>query len=77
VRFLRQRFPELYIEVDGGLAPSTISQAAAAGANAVVAGSAVFGAEDPGAVIQQLRAAVDEAAEAAGKQQQQQGAGGT
>ena len=65
VRSLRQRFPHLYIEVDGGLAPDTIGAAAAAGANAIVAGSAIFGAADPGAVIGQLRAAVDEAAAAA------------
>lgn len=62
VRFLRSRFPDLYIEVDGGLAPDTIQEAAAAGANAIVAGSAIFGAADPGAVIKQLRDAVDAAA---------------
>lgn len=66
VRFLRDRCPDLYIEVDGGLAPDTIQHAAAAGANAIVAGSAIFGAADPGAVIQQLRAAVDDAAVAGG-----------
>lgn len=62
VRFLRERFPDLHIEVDGGLAPDTIGAAAAAGANAIVAGSAIFGAADPGAVIGRLRAVVDEAA---------------
>lgn len=62
VRFLRAKFPDLYIEVDGGLAPDTIGAAAAAGANAIVAGSAIFGAADPGAVMHTLRAAVDEAA---------------
>ena len=34
----------------------------AAGANVVVAGSALFGAADPGAVMPQLRAALDAAA---------------
>lgn len=53
------------LQVDGGLAPDTIQEAAAAGANAIVAGSAIFGAADPGAVIQQLRHAVDAAAVAA------------
>ncbi|PNH04716.1 Ribulose-phosphate 3-epimerase, cytoplasmic isoform, partial [Tetrabaena socialis] len=48
--------------VDGGLAPSTIEAAAAAGANVIVAGSAVFGAEQPGAVMAALRAAVAAAA---------------
>lgn len=44
VRLLRARSPSLLIQVDGGLAPDTIDQAAAAGANVIVAGSAVFGA---------------------------------
>lgn len=52
----------ILLQVDGGLAPDTIQEAAAAGANAIVAGSAIFGAADPGAVIQQLRQAVDVAA---------------
>jgi len=64
VRALRERYPELHIEVDGGLAPATIDEAAAAGANVIVAGSAVFGAADPGAVIAGLRGSVDRAAAA-------------
>ncbi len=47
------------IEVDGGLGPGTIDQAADAGANVIVAGSAVFGAEDPADVIKKLREAVE------------------
>ena len=43
----RQNFPELDIEVDGGLSPKTIDHAAKAGANMIVAGSAVF-KPDPG-----------------------------
>lgn len=45
VRALRDRSPGLNIQVDGGLAPDTIDQAAQAGANVIVAGSAVFGAK--------------------------------
>merc|ERR1712093_906469 len=56
---LRKRYPELNIEVDGGLGPGTIDQAADAGANVIVAGSAVFGAKDPAEVIAKLREAVD------------------
>lgn len=56
---LRRRYPELNIEVDGGLGVGTIDQAAEAGANVIVAGSAVFGAQDPGEVIAKLREAVD------------------
>lgn len=56
---LRERYPSLQIEVDGGVAPSTVGEVAAAGANVLVAGSAIFGAKDPGEVIRTLRAAVD------------------
>jgi pentose-5-phosphate-3-epimerase len=59
VQALRQKYPELNIEVDGGLGPGTIDQAADAGANVIVAGSAVFGAKDPSEVIAQLRKSVD------------------
>jgi ribulose-phosphate 3-epimerase len=59
VQALRERYPDLNIEVDGGLGPGTIDQAADAGANIIVAGSAVFGAQDPSQVIQLLRDAVN------------------
>lgn len=59
VSALRERYPNLNIEVDGGLGPGTIDDAAEAGANVIVAGSAVFGAADPGEVIRVLRGAVD------------------
>ncbi len=45
------------IVVDGGVDEETAPQAAAAGATAFVAGSAVFGAKDPAAAIRKLRAA--------------------
>lgn len=59
VEALRKRYPELNIEVDGGLSEKTIDTAAEAGANVIVAGSAVFGAQDPSQVIKALREAVD------------------
>ena len=59
VKALRDRYPNLNIEVDGGLGEGTIDQAAEAGANVIVAGSAVFGAKDPAAVIAVLREAVE------------------
>ncbi|KAI9701985.1 MAG: RIBULOSE-phosphate 3-epimerase [Candelina mexicana] len=59
VTSLRNVYPDLNIEVDGGLAEGTIDQAADAGANVIVAGSAVFGAMDPAAVIAKLREAVE------------------
>ena len=58
-RSLRTAYPQLLIQVDGGLAPSTIEHAAEHGANVIVAGSAVFGASDPAAAISTLRAAVN------------------
>lgn len=59
VKALRKRYPDLNIEVDGGLSEGTINQAADAGANVIVAGSAVFGAKDPAEVISKLREAVE------------------
>ncbi|KAI9857349.1 MAG: RIBULOSE-phosphate 3-epimerase [Vezdaea acicularis] len=64
VRALRDRYPDLNIEVDGGLGIGTIDEAADAGANVIVAGSAVFGAKDPADVITKLREAVDKRREA-------------
>lgn len=43
------------VEVDGGINADTIEQAAEAGANCFVAGSAVYGAADPAAAITALR----------------------
>ena len=48
---------ELDIQVDGGITLETIPQAARAGANVFVAGSAVFSAPDAGEMIRGLRAA--------------------
>lgn len=59
VSTLRQRYPDLSIEVDGGLGTGTVDTAAEAGANVIVAGSAVFGAKDPGEVIGVLRQAIE------------------
>jgi ribulose-phosphate 3-epimerase len=43
------------LEVDGGITPDTIAAAYAAGADTFVAGSAIFGADDPGQQVQELR----------------------
>jgi len=45
----------LFVEVDGGINADTIEQAAEAGADVFVAGSAVYGADDPGKAIAALR----------------------
>lgn len=59
VRALRAAFPALNIQVDGGVNAATARLAAAAGANVLVAGTAVFGApEGPAAAIAGLRQAL-------------------
>jgi ribulose-phosphate 3-epimerase len=45
------------IEVDGGQTPQTIAAVTAAGADAIVAGSAIFGAGDYAAAIAAIRKA--------------------
>ncbi len=52
---------EIDIEMDGGIAPTTIGAAAEAGVNVFVAGSAVFGAKDYAKMIAALRAAAERA----------------
>jgi ribulose-phosphate 3-epimerase len=60
VRDVRRRVSvghlDVRIEVDGGIAADTIEQAAAAGADAFVAGTAVYGAADPAEAVRKLRA---------------------
>ncbi len=51
----RRRGSEVWLQVDGGISESTIAQAAEAGADTFVAGSAVFGAADPDVAIAGLR----------------------
>lgn len=55
---LRRRYPGLDIQMDGGINLKTVEAAAKAGANILVAGSAVFGSADPAATIAELRRAV-------------------
>lgn len=54
-REARQRYPSLDIEVDGGIAATTIGHASKCGANVFVAGSSIFGKEDYGVAIKALR----------------------
>lgn len=52
--------PELLIEVDGGIAESTIGKASKAGVDICVAGTAVFKAEDSAQAIASLKKIADE-----------------
>ncbi len=47
------------IQVDGGITPDTAPLAVAAGANVLVAGTAVFRADDPGAAVSELRRVIE------------------
>lgn len=61
IRALRReaeiRSLRLDIEVDGGINPETVKSAAGAGANVIVAGSALFGAPDMAQAVRALREA--------------------
>lgn len=57
-RVVRDLYPALHIQVDGGLSPMTVGHAASCGANVIVAGSAIFGSPDPRAVIEALQQGV-------------------
>jgi ribulose-phosphate 3-epimerase len=50
---------DIWLQVDGGITEETIVIAAEAGADTFVAGSSVFGAENPTAAIATLRAAAE------------------
>lgn len=64
VRRLRRKIDEsglnVRIEIDGGIDRGNIAEVVAAGAEIIVAGSAIFGAEDPQAAVRELRDATVE-----------------
>lgn len=51
----------VWLQVDGGVSEETIERCAEAGADVFVAGSAVFGSDDPAAAVQALRAQAEQA----------------
>ncbi len=53
-KMLDDRCLDTYLEVDGGIDDKTVKEAAKAGANVMVAGSYVFGSDDPKAAIKAL-----------------------
>ena len=52
---------EIWLQVDGGVTEQTIGRCAEAGADVFVAGTAVFGAQQPAAAVEHLRAAAEAA----------------
>ncbi|MBQ9806696.1 MAG: ribulose-phosphate 3-epimerase [Clostridia bacterium] len=59
-RYAESQGLKLDIQVDGGLKPDNVALATQAGANIIVAGSAVFGAKHPRQVIAAMRASAAE-----------------
>ncbi len=55
VRLLKGKKPDLLVEVDGGINLVTARTAAQAGVNALVAGTAVFGADDAAEAVRGLQ----------------------
>ncbi|MBO5371080.1 MAG: ribulose-phosphate 3-epimerase [Clostridia bacterium] len=51
IKYLRTKYPDIDIEVDGGIKLDNFQKVVDAGANVIVAGSAVFDAEDPEKVV--------------------------
>jgi ribulose-phosphate 3-epimerase len=65
IQALRQRINAsgrvVRLEVDGGIKAANIAQVVAAGADTIVAGSAIFGSADYAATLRELRAAIETA----------------
>eukprot|EP00559_Dactyliosolen_fragilissimus_P000644 CAMPEP_0184864772 /NCGR_PEP_ID=MMETSP0580-20130426/16079_1 /TAXON_ID=1118495 /ORGANISM="Dactyliosolen fragilissimus" /LENGTH=205 /DNA_ID=CAMNT_0027363691 /DNA_START=109 /DNA_END=726 /DNA_ORIENTATION=- len=59
VKSLREKYPSMDIQVDGGLSPKTVDTATKAGANVIVAASAIFGSDDRLEVIKALRNSIE------------------
>lgn len=58
LRELRQRYPELLLEIDGGINKETISSARGAGCDLFVVGSAIFRHADYGLAMRELMTAM-------------------
>jgi ribulose-phosphate 3-epimerase len=56
-RMIGETGRDIFLQADGGITPATARQVLAAGANALIAGTAIFGKPDYAAAIADLRAA--------------------
>jgi ribulose-phosphate 3-epimerase len=63
-RLVRDGSHAVWVQVDGGVDETTIVRCAEAGADVFVAGSAVYGAEDPANAVRRLRARAEQASAA-------------
>ncbi|MBQ7915853.1 MAG: ribulose-phosphate 3-epimerase [Firmicutes bacterium] len=55
VRAVRKLYPDMDIQVDGGVNDETLPMVLEAGANVLVMGTAFFKAEDPAAMVERVR----------------------
>ena len=55
VRHYKKTYPNKIIEVDGGVSPSNSKRLADAGADILVAGSAIFKADDPIQIVKEMK----------------------
>jgi ribulose-phosphate 3-epimerase len=62
---VREGEHSVWIQMDGGVDEETIMRCAEAGADVFVAGSSVYGADDPADAVRRLRARATEAAASA------------
>jgi ribulose-phosphate 3-epimerase len=60
-RMVRDGEHAVWVQVDGGVDETTIARCAEAGADVFVAGSAVYGADDPAEAVRRLRARAEAA----------------
>jgi ribulose-phosphate 3-epimerase len=56
---IRMKFSRARIEIDGGIGPDNAAQVVAAGAEILVAGSAIFGSDDPAEALKKLLRAAE------------------
>ncbi|GAA4094241.1 MULTISPECIES: ribulose-phosphate 3-epimerase [Actinomadura] len=63
-QMIKGRDLNVWLQVDGGVSAETIERCAEAGADVFVAGSAVYGADDPADAVRRLRAQAERAAPA-------------
>ena len=54
IKSLREKYPYIDFEVDGGIKLNNVEKVIEAGANVIVAGSEIFGAENPPEVIKEM-----------------------
>ena len=52
----------LKIEIDGGIGPHNTEEAVRAGVDIIVAGTAIFGADDPAASFREMKAIAERTA---------------